>query len=437
MLSVIVTYLYFETQVVILCVLFLILLIGAVINIIRYFNRLNYWIASFLLGIENDDTTLKTPSHTGNKAINNVYTGIERLNQLFRKTKIDIGTQEQYFRSIIDQSATGLFSVNEQGRVININPAATKLTKLNNYHHVNALLPIAKELPAFITESSGNTNRQSAIFENPDGQKLLFRISEIITVDESIKLVAVSDITKELDNREIDSWIKLARTLSHEIMNNIAPITTLSKVISGYFISNKQTTSSEKLDSDTIANTVKGLKVIEERGLGLINFVENYRRFTKLPEPHFKKVNLSSLIDNNLMAASAYPGFDTIKIKKSVPKDIMFSTDEKLLSQVILNLLKNALEALIIENTQSPCISINLLKKSNIVKIEISNNGPTIPPEIKEQIFIPFYTTKENGSGIGLSLSKQIIMQMGGDIILSSGKDERTTFSIIIYSDLR
>jgi len=436
LLSAAATYLYFEEQAVVLSVLLILLLVGAVINIIRYFNSLNLWIASFLLGIENDDTTLKTPKNTGNKAINEVYTGIERLNELFRKTKTDINTQEQYFRSVIDQSATGLFSVNEKGRVININPAATKLTKLYNYHHINALLAIDKKLPGFIIESSGNTNRESAIFENPAGQKLLFKLSEIITINEVIKLVAVSDITKELDNREIDSWIKLARTLSHEIMNNIAPITTLSKVISGYFISDKQTINSEKLDDATIANTVKGLKVIEERGLGLINFVENYRKFTKLPEPHFKKINLSTLIESNLMAASAYPGFETIKIVKLIPKDIMFSTDEKLLSQVILNLLKNALEALILENIRNPHISIKLLQTGKAVKIEITNNGPQIPHEIKEQIFIPFYTTKENGSGIGLSLSKQIILQMGGDIILYSGKDEKTTFSICLNSEL-
>jgi len=435
LLSAATTYLYFEEQAVVVSMLFFVLLVGAVINIIRYFNSLNHWIASFLLGIENDDTTLKTPSNTGNSAINDVYAGVERLNELFRKTKTDISTQEQYFRSVIDQSATGLFSVNEKGRVININPAATKLTRLNNHHHVNALLAIDKKLPGFITEQSVNTNRQTAIFENPDGQKLLFKLSEIITFDESIKLVAVSDITKELDNREIDSWIKLARTLSHEIMNNIAPITTLSKVISGYFTSNNQTISSEKIDAATIANTVKGLKVIEERGLGLINFVENYRKFTKLPEPHFNKVNLSALIESNLMAASAYPGFDTIRIVKLIPKDIMFSTDEKLLSQVILNLLKNAWEALILENIQNPHISIKLLQTANSVKIEITNNGSQIPPEIKEQIFIPFYTTKENGSGIGLSLSKQIVLQMGGDIILNLGKDEKTTFSICLNSE--
>ena len=123
LLSVAGTYLYFEKQALILSGLMLILLIGAVIYIIRYFNGLNHWIASFLLGIENDDTTLKTPSKTNNKAIDDVYSGIERLNNLFKQIKVDISTQEQYFRSVIDQSATGLFSLNDTGRVINIHPA--------------------------------------------------------------------------------------------------------------------------------------------------------------------------------------------------------------------------------------------------------------------------------------------------------------------------
>ncbi len=188
--------------------------------------------------------------------------------------------------------------------------------------------------------TAGNTSRQSAIFENPDGRKLLFKLSEIISLEESIKLVAISDITKELDNREIDSWIKLARTLSHEIMNNIAPITTLSNVLLEYFTKNNQIIDSGQIDSLTINNTVKGLRVIEERSNGLIHFVENYRKFTKLPEPRFRKVDISALIENSIMAASAYPGFDQIKIVKSVPDNIIYSTDEKLLSQVILNLIK-------------------------------------------------------------------------------------------------
>ena len=432
LLSVAVAYLYFVKQELILSSLTLLILILAVINIIRYFNGLNRWIASFLLGIENDDTTLKIPARTNNKAIDDVYSGIESLNQLFRQIKIDISAQEQYFRSVIDQSATGLFSVNPGGRIININPAATNLTGLNEYHHINSLNTIDKKLPALILGSSMKSSGGSSIFENPSGQKLLFKLSEIQTNTESIKLVAVSDITKELDHREIDSWIKLARTLSHEIMNNITPITTLSKVISDYFISNNKTIGAEDVNSTTIENTVKGLKVIEERGDGLINFVENYRKFTKLPEPHYKEVNLASLIESNLIAASAYPEFETIRIERLLPEDISCSTDEKLLSQVVLNLLKNAVEVLIIEKTANPFIKIRLAKKGHVVKIEISNNGPQIPPEIKEQVFVPFFTTKENGSGIGLSLSKQIVLQMGGDIMLTTGKDQQTTFSIVL-----
>ncbi len=435
LLSATVTILYFEKQSLVFIIMVVILLIFAVINIIRYFNGLNHWIASFLMGIENDDTTLRIPSKTNNKSIDEVYSGIERLNILFRQIKVDISTQEQYYRSVIDQSATGLFSIDNTGRVININPAAIKLTGLNEYQHVNSLSVIDKKLPDFILNPSRQINKRSTIFENPAGQKLLFKLSEIKTNKDTIKLLAVSDITKELDNREIDSWIKLARTLSHEIMNNIAPITTLSKVISGYFISNKKTINSQDIDATTITNTVKGLEVIEERGLGLINFVENYRKFTKLPEPQFKEVNVGTLIESNLIAASAYPGFHTIKIEKDIPNDILYSTDEKLLSQVILNLLKNALEVLIIENTVSPRIGIKLLKNEGSVKIEISNNGPQISPEIKEQIFVPFFTTKENGTGIGLSLSKQIILQMGGDIILNTGKEKLTSFSIILNSE--
>jgi nitrogen fixation/metabolism regulation signal transduction histidine kinase len=427
------TFFYFEMKAVVFAVLLILVLIAAVINIINYFNKINHWIASFLMGIENDDTTLKTPKKSGNKAIDEIYKGIDRLNEIFKKTKIDINTQEQYFRSVIDQSATGLFSVNEMGRVININPAATTLTQISAYHHVNTLLAIDVVLPGFIMESSGK-NQQSAIFENKYGQKLLFKLSEIKTHDETIKLVAVSDITKELDNREIDAWIKLARTLAHEIMNNIAPITSLTQVISGYFTTNNQIIKPENVDAAMIANTVKGLGVIEERGVGLMNFVENYRKFTRLPEPHFKPVDLSGLIERALIAASAYPGFTEIQIRKSIPENLMISSDEQLLSQVILNLLKNASEALIDDDIKMPFISLKITQYGNNIKLEIANNGPQIPPEIKEQIFVPFYTTKENGSGIGLSLSRQIILQMGGDITVSESRDGLTIFTINLIS---
>jgi len=432
LLSMAVSYLLFAEQNYALSLIPAFLLIVALINIIRYFNKINQWIAFFLLGIENEDTTLKVPSKSGNRAIDDIYFGINRLNELFKQTKVEISTQEQYFRSTINQSATGLFSINKNGRIININPAAMKLTGLKDQYHINVLAAIDAALPEFLMHPFKNKQSQSATFENKYGQKLLFKLSEIISQEDKIRLVAVSDITKELDNGEVDAWIKLARTLSHEIMNNIAPITTLSQVISGYFTKENRTLEISDLEPKTITNTIKGLKVIEERSVGLMSFVDNYRKFTKLPAPKYAEVDLCQIIENNLMAASTYCGFEKIKLQKIMPESCMVSTDQKLVAQVIINLFKNACEALQSGNIEDPTLTIKLLQTEEAVRLEISNNGPCIPPEIKEQIFIPFYTTKDEGSGVGLSLSKQIMLKMGGDVILSTSNKHLTQFVVLL-----
>jgi nitrogen fixation/metabolism regulation signal transduction histidine kinase len=426
-----ITYLFFVSQSYIWCATIAILIIISIVNLLRYFNNINNWISFFLLGIENEDSSLKVPKKSGNKAIDDVYKGIDRLKDLFLKAKIEISSQEHHYKSVINQSATGLFSVNEKGRVININPTAIKLTGLQEYHHINILKKIDSTLPDFILRPRNNKNMQSVVFENEYGQKLLFKLSEIITNKEKVKLIAVGDITKELDNGEVDAWIKLARTLSHEIMNNIAPITTLSKVISGYFKKDEKPVEIRDINEKTILNTIKGLHVIEERSIGLTKFVENYRKFTKLPAPELKQVNISEIIENNIIAALAYTDNSKIEIIKKIPDNVFMETDSKLLSQVIINLVKNACEALNIANLTNPVINIKLQKNVS-TRIEISNNGPGIPNEIKEQIFIPFYTTKEEGSGVGLSLSKQIMLKMGGDVTLTSSKNDNTSFSIVL-----
>ena len=412
-------------------VVFLLAAIGVAINTIVYFNRVNHWIASFLEGIENEDTTLKIPTKTGSKAINEVFEGLHRLNELFRTTKIAIGVQEQYYRSIINQSATGLLSVNELGRVININPAAEKLTGLIAFHHINTLSRINESLPGFILKPRDKLETASAIFDNQKGQKLLFKLSEITTSSEVIILVVVSDITKELDNREVDAWIKLARTLSHEIMNNIAPITTLSQVTLNYFVRNEEAIPSEEVVQDTVNKTIKGLRVIEERSSGLMKFVDNYRKFTRLPEPELGKVDLVELIGKVLLVCSGFPNFNGVQVEEYLPGELMVTTDENLLSQVLINLIKNALETYDEDRAiENPVIQIRVRERMSRIQIDICNKGEQIPPEIQEQIFVPFYTTKEKGSGIGLSLSKQMMLKLGGDIILRTDNPGFTCFSI-------
>jgi signal transduction histidine kinase len=215
-------------------------------------------------------------------------------------------------------------------------------------------------------------------------------------------------------------------------MNNIAPITTISQVISSYYTKEGETIDAGEVDQNTVFNTVKGLKVIEERSVGLMSFVENYRKFTKIPAPKYTETDLCEIIENNILAASAYCGFDKIKLEKRLPSECLVSTDEKLLSQVIINLLKNACEALQSTNQTAPTLGIEITDSLNDIQLKISNNGPYIPAEIREQIFVPFYTTKEDGSGIGLSLSKQIMLKMDGDITLNTVDGGLTTFTVIL-----
>ena len=400
-------------------------------RLMAYIRKINRLIAAFLLGIENEDTTLKMPARTGNQDIDAIFQGLERLNELFRQTQIDINVQEQVYLSIIKQSATGLFSVNEAGRIIHINPAAEQLTGIIEFHHLSSLERIHKAIPSFINDAGPAQEQNSQIFDNGKGQKLLFKVTGIKTPEEQIRLVAVSDITKELDMREVDAWIKLARTLSHEIMNNIAPITTLSQVTIGYFLKDDREVQAEDIEQEVIHNTVKGLKVIEERSSGLKKFVEHYRKFTRLPEPDFQDTDLVEILEKVRLVCSGLDGFTSTRIIEDFPEACPVHTDKDLLSHVLINVIKNALESF--SASRDPAkreLRLRLLTGQPDIRLDICNNGEPIPPELREQIFIPFFTTRESGTGIGLSLSKQIMLKLGGDIILGPADSGFTCFRL-------
>jgi two-component system nitrogen regulation sensor histidine kinase NtrY len=410
---------------------FLLLGLYLLVRLLAHIQRINRLIASFLMGIENEDTTLKIPQRTGNEDIDAIFRGLERLNELFRQTQMDIQVKEQVYLSIIKQSATGLFSVNEAGRIILTNPAAERLTGLVEFHHIHTLERIHKAIPAFITEAEPGQEQDSQIFDNGKGQKLLFKVTGIQTPGEQIRLVAVSDITKELDMREVDAWIKLARTLSHEIMNNIAPITTLSQVTMRYFLKNGKEAEAGNIEQEVIRKTVRGLKVIEERSAGLKKFVEHYRKFTRLPEPDFRETDLVELLEKVRLVCSGLEGFSSTKIIEDFPDTCPLRTDEDLLSQVLINLIKNAFESFSPSTDAAEReLRLRLVPGQPDIRLDVCNNGEPIPPELREQIFIPFFTTREQGTGIGLSLSKQIMLKLGGDITLGPADSAYTCFTL-------
>ena len=237
---------------------------------------------------------------------------------------------------------------------------------------------------------------------------LSIRVSEMTLQDKHVRILAINDINSELDDKEIDSWIRLTRVLTHEIMNSVTPITSLSDTLLS-------------LHEDADSEIRNGLEVISTTGKTLISFVESYRKFTHIPTPEPSLFYVQKFAERMINLARHHNNYPNITINISIePADLIVYADENLITQVVLNLLKNGMQAI---GSEQPDGRIELKAYCNpdeSVVIEVSNNGPVIPPEEAEHIFVPFFTTKEGGSGIGLSISRQIMRLSGGSIALKS-----------------
>ena len=250
-------------------------------------------------------------------------------------------------------------------------------------------------------------------FHNERGTvNLSIRVSEINVRKEHLRILALNDINTELDEKEIDSWIRLTRVLTHEIMNSVTPITSLCDTL---------LSMSESKDEEIS----HGLQTISATGKGLLSFVESYRQFTRIPTPEPSLFYVKAFIERMVELARHQNPCDNIIFHTEIsPEDLILYADENLISQVVINLLKNAIQAI----GSQPDGKIEIQAYCNDTEeilIEIKNNGPEIPLEIAEHIFIPFFTTKEGGSGIGLSISRQIMRLSGGSLTLLPDKETR------------
>jgi signal transduction histidine kinase len=260
----------------------------------------------------------------------------------------------------------------------------------------------------------------------------------IIIQNREIKIVTLQDIKSELDMHEMDSWQKLIRILNHEIMNSVAPITSLSSTLSGFYMSGGEQRSPDRITPRIISDTIRGLNIIEDHGKGLIRFVESYRSLTQLPKPEFTRVNIKEFFERITILINS--NFDTDcdndmlrpVITTSVkPDDTTLLADDKLLAQVFINVIKNSMEAFD-KNRKGNQISINAAKNPDgRIVLTVQDNGPGMDADTVEKIFVPFFTTKESGSGIGLSLSRQIIRIHNGNIVCDSTPGLGTTVTMI------
>ena len=377
-------------------------------------------VAFLLDAIENNDPALHFYEQVADKDSSQVNVMLNRIARMLQTIKLETMEREKYYELILDFVETGIVVLDDKGVVFQHNRKALELLGLDVFTHVKQLGRVSEEVEKVFREIMPG-QRMKVEYTNERGKLTpYFRASSITIQEKPYRIIAMDDISHELDEREIDSWIRLVRVLTHEMMNSLTPVTSLSEML----LSLPGAQKDEELR--------QGLETIHTTGQGLVNFVMSYRKLTRLPSPEPTLIDVRPFLERMVQLAKHQHPLSRVRITlENVQEDLMTFADESMMTQVMTNLLKNAMHAI----GEAPNGEIRLrayCDAQDVVRIEVANNGPKITPEIAEQMFVPFFTTKEDGSGIGLSLSKQMMRLQGGNVSLLPYRDEWTTFAIML-----
>jgi two-component system, NtrC family, nitrogen regulation sensor histidine kinase NtrY len=414
-------------------VLLFIPILISVWNLLYFMNATNRKVAFFFDAVSNDDTTLHFPTNLRSKSLNTLHQSINQLNKHISNIKIKNEHNERFFREMMKYSTTGLMAIDDRGYIELINNSALDLIGFPHISHIHLLKQKNSFLFDQLMQLQPGQSRTVKILQGTDLRLLLLKVAPLNFGEKKYRLYSLDDIKAQLEENELDSWQKLIRVMTHEIMNSIAPITSLSNTLTHIFLKNGEPLPLDEVTQKHISNTIHGLDVIENTGKGLMHFVEDYRRLTKIPKPVFKPIKINNWLQSIEILMKSKMEEENIEFKisgKEYHKELI--GDEKLLNQVIINILNNAMDAL--KDTKKKKISLNILEgQLGKLKIMIADNGTGIAPDEIEKIFIPFYTTKENGSGIGLSLCRQIMRLHKGSISVLSATGEKNTYFILSF----
>ncbi len=409
----------------ILCILAITVL---TIYLISYLNRTNTNIRFFFDSVRNDDSNLSFPVENKSGSLRELHQSMNNVNRQIQELKIENAQQEQYFQKILEHLATGIITFDNNGFILHANSAAKRLLSLEILTHLQQIERIDKKLFRIIKDLKPFERHLVAVNTNLGEIQLSLKSTSFGSDNNELVILSIQDIKHELDEKEVDSWMRLIRVLMHEIMNSITPITSLSETLSGIYKKGEKLVEPQEITEKTILTTLNGLNVIKDQGKGLMEFVESYRKLTRIPKPEMRSFKISDLFSRVKVLTDSLDKSENAGIFFHADNsEIEIFADENLISLVLINLVKNAVEA----NEKSPECKIEIfagVDSNDKPEICVSDNGPGISKENLEEIFIPFFTTREKGSGIGLSISKQIMGAHGGTLKVRSIPDKETVF---------
>jgi nitrogen fixation/metabolism regulation signal transduction histidine kinase len=402
-------------------------LIFQLVELYKFTSQTNRKLTRFLESVRYSDfaSGFAADNKLG-KSFKDLNESFNEVLEAFRKARSEKEENWQYLNTVVQQVRTGIVSFDTDGNVELMNANAKRFIGIANLKNINEL-------------AQANPKLYEALMEVQTGKSALYKTNEFLLTlqatelrirGNTVKLVTMQNIQTELQKQELEAWQNLTRVLRHEIMNSITPISSLTSTLRE--ILDNELVKKEKeyeMKADVADDLREGLSTIESRSKGLIKFIDAYREYTSLPQPKMKTVLLKELIDKTALFMGQQIKKTSVEFASSCSSDYLtVQADSEMIEQVLINLVKNAMESL--SQNGGGKIELNGKYDGQNVLIEVADNGPGIIPEALNRIFVPFFTTKKSGSGIGLALSRQIMQMHNGTLTVESQPEVRTVFTL-------
>ncbi len=416
--------------------LVLVLLLVQIYYLFHFLEKVNREIVTFLKSIQYDDFSLTYPEHSTKSSLDALYREFNGVIKKFREIRADKEAQYQYLKTIVQHVGIGIITIDTDGEIQIINSAAKKLLGVGQVKNISQFGTISPLLVGAIRDLKTGGRDLIKINKEGDEIQLALYVIELSLRGQEFKLISLQNIQSELEEKEMEAWQNLIRVLTHEIMNSVTPISSLAATVEGElndFLSNEGDVN--QIPNEDLEDFHLAVHTIHTRSEGLIKFVSDFRNMTRIKLPTIEEHKVCDLL-TNIIALLKYDikeGGINLDYKVE-PEDLTFQVDKEQVEQVIINLIKNGIQALA-ENDEDGKESKDLIIKgfpgeNGGALITIKDNGPGIEEEALKKIFIPFFTTKKHGSGIGLSLSKQIMRNHRGNITVKSVLNVGTEFTL-------
>lgn len=407
-----------------------ILIIYEVYGLIHYVEKTNRDLNRFLQTIKHEDFSQTFLGQGLGSSFDDLKSAFNDVIRKFHQARAEKEEHFRYLQTVVQHVGIGLIAFETNGKVELLNTAAKRLLKKPALKNIADLKSFSEPLVQTLVEIQSGQRALVKIHDDNEMLQLAINATEFRMRDQNFKLVSLQDIQSELQETELQAWQKLIRVLTHEIMNSVTPIASLASTIKDLIESEEVTRNGAELKPESKEDIQGGLQTIQKRSEGLLHFVDAYRDLTRIPTPNFQIFSVQEMLQRvvKLMQNDLSEKGIACNVRV-VPENLELTADQEMIEQILINLLKNAMQALDGKPEARVMLSSEIDPRGHVI-IQVMDNGPGIPEDVQEKIFIPFFTTKENGSGIGLSLSQQVMRLHGGSIGVRSRPDEPTIFTL-------